>query len=115
MIGLAAGLLQGAAGQCGPLISLFFYQLNLSRAAFLFLINAFFVLVDITYLASLAWHGLYTDERAVQAAGAAFLAMPTLLLAMRFQEKISEELFRKIVLFVLALTGAVLLYRGLRG
>ncbi|MBI2820659.1 MAG: sulfite exporter TauE/SafE family protein [Acidobacteria bacterium] len=113
VVGLAAGVLQGAAGQSGPLVSIFLYQLSLPRNAFLFLINAFFLLADSTQLISLASHGLYTPERLLQAAVAACVAMPTLALSLHFHQRISEQLFRKIVLLVLALTGSVLLMRSL--
>ena len=42
VVGLLAGLLQGATGTSAPVITVFFYQLHLPRAAFLFLINIFF-------------------------------------------------------------------------
>jgi uncharacterized membrane protein YfcA len=112
-VGVAAGVLQGAAGQSGPIISIFFFQLGLSRAAFLFVINAFFLVVDATQMLSLASHGLYTPSRTALAAGVVCLAMPTLLLALRFHEWISEERFRLAVLLVLFLTGIMLLVRSI--
>jgi uncharacterized membrane protein YfcA len=111
-VGAAAGVLQGATGQSGPIIGIFFFQLELPRAAFLFVINAFFLAVDAAQTASLAAHGVYTRARLLQAVGVACLALPALVLALRVHDRLSESLFRRIVLLVLALTGVMLIVRA---
>jgi uncharacterized membrane protein YfcA len=108
----AAGVLQGATGQSGPIISIFFFQLELPRAAFLFVLNAFFLAVDAAQTASLAAHGVYTRVRIAQAAAVACLALPSLALALRVHDRLSEALFRRVVLIVLALTGVMLIVRA---
>jgi uncharacterized membrane protein YfcA len=111
LVGVTAGMLQGAAGQSGPVVSIFFFQLELPRAAFLFVINVFFFVVDTTQMLSLASHGLYTPARIAQAVAVGCLAIPALLLALRYQRRVSEHVFRRIVLLVLALTGTLLIVR----
>lgn len=112
-VAVAAGVLQGTAGQSGPVISMYFFQLELPRPAFLFVINAFFLVVDSAQMLSLIAHGFYTPGRSAQAVAVACLSVPTLLLALRLQGRISEDLFRRAVLMVLALTGTMLVVRPL--
>ena len=109
--GLLAGILQGATGTSAPVITVFFYQLRLSRAAFLFLINVFFLTVDSIQMGSLIWVGIYTPRLFLLALAAAALVGPMVFLTLRLQKRINEQLFRRIVLLVLALTGVVLLSR----
>ncbi len=109
--GLLAGMLQGATGTSAPVITVFFYQLHLPRAAFLFLINVFFVTVDSMQMGSLIWVGIYTPKLFLLALGAAALVGPMVFLTLRLQKRINEQLFRRIVLLVLALTGVLLLSR----
>jgi len=113
IVGLGGGILQGAAGQSGPIISSYMYQLGLPRATFLFVINAFFLVADVSQVLSLMSRGLYTPARWQMAGVAALLSMPTLLVGLRVQKHLSEERFRRVVLAVLALTGLVLVIRGL--
>lgn len=110
-VGLVAGLMQGATGSSAPVVTVFFFQLNLSKAAFLFLTNLYFLIVDTSQLANLLWQGVYTSRLALLSAAASCLAMPVLLLALRMQHRISDVLFRKAVLAVLAVTGTVLVAR----
>ncbi len=111
VVGLLAGTLQGATGTSAPVVTVFFYQLQLPRAAFLFLINIFFVMVDTIQVGSLIWVGIYTPRLFLLAFAAAALAGPMVFLTLGLQKRINEQLFRKIVLSVLALTGLVLLSR----
>jgi uncharacterized membrane protein YfcA len=115
LVGIAAGTLQGAAGQSGPVVGMFLFQLALPRPAFLFVINAFFLVVDFTQTVSLASHGFYTPARSLQALVVGCLSIPMLLLALRHQHRISERLFRRAVLAVLALTGLTLVVRTITG
>ena len=112
-VGLVGGVLQGAAGQSGPIISSYMYQLSLPRATYLFVINAFFLAADISQVLSLNSQGLYTTARWELAGVATLLSMPTLLGGLRMQKHLSEERFRRVVLAALALTGVVLVVRGL--
>ncbi len=111
VVGLLAGILQGATGTSAPVITVFFYQLHLPRAAFLFLINIFFVIVDSIQVGSLIWVGVYTPRLFLLAFAAAALVGPMVFLTLRLQKRINEQLFRRIVLLVLAFTGVVLLSR----
>jgi len=111
VVGLLAGILQGATGTSAPVITVFFYQLHLPRAAFLFLINIFFVMVDSIQVGSLVWVGVYTPRLFLLALAAAALVGPIVFLTLRLQKRINEQLFRRIVLLVLALSGLVLLSR----
>jgi uncharacterized membrane protein YfcA len=111
-VGAAAGVLQGSAGQSGPIVAIYFYQAELRRSAFLFVINAFFLVVDSAQLVSLVSYGFYTPERWLQAAGAVCLAGPVLLFALHLHDRIGEAVFRRLVLGVLGLTGMILILRS---
>ncbi len=111
VVGLLAGLLQGATGTSAPVVTVFFYQLHLPRAAFLFLINIFFIIVDSIQVGSLIWVGVYTPRLFLLAFAAAVLVGPMVFLTLRLQKRINEQLYRRIVLLVLAFTGVVLLSR----
>ncbi len=107
-VGLAAGILQGASGTSAPVVTIFFFQVNLAKAPFLFVINAFFVLVDTSQVLSLVGVGIYTPRLFLLVGAIACLALPVLFLTLRLQERISDQLFHKAVLLVLTLTGIVL-------
>ncbi|MEE2822336.1 MAG: sulfite exporter TauE/SafE family protein [Acidobacteriota bacterium] len=107
--GLAAGILQGASGTSAPVVTIFLLQVNLDKAVFLFVINAFFLLVDTSQVFSLLGVGLYTPKLFFAAGIIACLALPALFLTLRLQKYISDRLFRKAVLVVLTLTGIVLI------
>lgn len=113
-VGLLAGLLQGATGASGPLISMYLFQLRLPRASFLFLINAYFLVVDVTQMVSLYRLGLYTPPVLAGSAVMAVLVMPALLFALRHQHRIPEDVFRRAILLMLAATGVALVNK-LRG
>ena len=93
------------------MITVFFYQLHLPRAAFLFLINIFFVMLDSIQVGSLIWVGVFTPSLLLLVFAVAALVGPMVFLSLRLQKRINEQLFRRIVLLVLALTGLVLLSR----
>ena len=107
-VGLAAGMLQGASGTSAPVVTIFFFQVNLAKAPFLFVINAFFFLVDTGQVLSLVGVGIYTPRLFLVSGAIACLALPVLFMTLRLQERISDQLFRKAVLLVLTLTGLVL-------
>ena len=87
---------------------MFFFQVNLAKAPFLFVINAFFFLVDTGQVLSLVGVGIYTPRLFLVSGAIACLALPVLFTTLRLQERISDQLFRKAVLLVLTLTGMVL-------
>ena len=77
----------------------------------LFLINISLVIVDSIQVGSLIWVRVYTPRLFVLAFAAAALVGPMVFLTLRLQKRINEQLFRRIVLLVLALSGLVLLSR----
>ena len=110
--GLLAGTLQGATGSAAPIVTIFFFQLQMSRQAFLFLINSYFLVVDSSQLVSLIWVGVYTPRFFLLALGATLLALPAVFLTLRLQDRISDQFFRKAVLVLLGITGVVLVLRA---
>jgi uncharacterized protein len=117
--GLVAGGLQGSAGASGPLIAIYLFDLGLDRLAFLFSINALFLVLDTAQFTTLHQVGLVTGGTLVLA----LLAGVPLLLGvgggLLLQRRIDDRVFRRVVLSVLGLVGAglvvqaaVLLVRG---
>jgi len=108
-VGTGAGLLQGATGSSVPVITVYFFQIDFTKTAFLFLINLYFTVVDTTQILSLVSVGVYSRGIVWGALAATGVTFPALLTTLRFQNRISEGLFRKAVLVVLAATGLVLI------
>ncbi|MCM3715325.1 sulfite exporter TauE/SafE family protein [Halalkalibacter oceani] len=113
-VGLIGGTLQGAAGASGPLISLYFLQMNVSRYQFLFLINCYFVVIDITQLITISSLGFYQGNTlflyALLAIIPSFLG---LALAMKIQKSITDSVFKYSVLSLIGISGLLLLYKAL--
>ncbi|MHC1791660.1 sulfite exporter TauE/SafE family protein [Solidesulfovibrio sp.] len=111
--GLAAGCLGGAIGINGPPIVAWMCRLGLDRNALRGTLVAYFLLAGCGVVASQALAGLVTGPVLARTA----VALPALgvgiALGVALCGRISEAAFRRVVLWVLAATGASLLLQGL--
>lgn len=108
-LGFLAGALQGAVGASGPVSVMYLLSTAASRQAFLFSINAVFLVLDSTQVAALYGLGLYTADLSLQAVVSALVLVPAVLLGFKLHDRVDDRLFRRGVLLILALTGASLL------
>lgn len=111
-VGLVGGTFQGSSGACGPIISMYMLQMKLSRNDFLFLINCFFVFIDLIQLIAVYRLGLYEGSVKFYALGAMVPALSGLALALLLHKRISDQVFRYSVLAVMTISAAVLLVKS---
>jgi uncharacterized protein len=111
-IGLTAGALQGSVGASGPLVTMYLFSLGMSRAAFLFAINAIFLILDTTQVVALQLVGLYTPGVILLAALASVPLCLGVIVGFRTQRYVSDLRFRQGVLALLTLTAVSLLVRS---
>jgi len=112
-IGLTAGALQGSVGASGPLVTMYLFSLGMSRAAFLFAINAIFLIMDTTQVVALQLVGLYTPGVILLTALASVPLCLGVIVGFRTQRYVSDLRFRQGVLALLTLTAISLLVRSL--
>jgi uncharacterized protein len=113
IVGILCGSLQGAAGASGPLVSMYFFQMNLSRNEFLFLINCFFVVIDMTQFSTMTSMGFYEGNNLFLYSMLALI--PSLLglgFAFLFNKYISDRFFRYSILFLIAVGGILLICKS---
>ena len=111
-VGLGGGILQGASGASGPIVSMYFLQMKLERHEFLFLINCFFVIVDVTQCVTIYHLGLYKGDIPLFSLLALIPVLAAMAGGMIVQKRISDRFFRNIVLCVMSVSGLVLLCKS---
>ena len=115
LVGLTAGIANGAVGVSGPILASYLLALDLPAAAFAFTISTLFTAMSLLRLAGLALGGEITPLLLAVGLG---LTVPALLgqqLGFWLQGRVSREAFRRAVLFLLFLAGVGLLRRGVAG
>jgi uncharacterized membrane protein YfcA len=112
VFGLIGGTLQGASGASGPIVSMYMLQMKISRNEFLFLMNSFFMAINIVQLITIYQLGLYKGVVAYYALGGLVPVLLALAVAMEVQKRISDTFFRNFVLVVTGISGLVLLYKS---
>jgi uncharacterized membrane protein YfcA len=112
-VGLIGGTVQGAAGASGPIISMYMLQMKMNRNEFLFMINSFFVTIDLVQCITVYKLGLYRGVVVYYSLGALVPALLALSVAFVLQKRISDQVFRNSVLIVMMLSALVLLYKSI--
>jgi uncharacterized membrane protein YfcA len=115
VIGLFAGILQGATGSSGPLTLTYLVSMDLSRALFLFSSNAIFTVLDWTQLVSLTRLGLYTPYLLALSGGIIVLTGAGMVVGFGAARRIDDQAFRRGVLVLLSAAALSLFVRSLRG
>ncbi|MCR8724104.1 sulfite exporter TauE/SafE family protein [Frigidibacter sp. ROC022] len=112
-VGVAAGVLQGAAGISAPISLSFLSAMRLSRPAFIATISLFFASMGLVQLPSLAYYGLMTW----QLFGIGILAVVPLLLGMPLGAAIARRIgpkgFDRVILVFLCLLALRLIWTAL--
>lgn len=109
--GLLAGFLAGMANLPGPVSIVYFTMFHFSKNAFVFLINAFNTLTIGAAVTSFALSGEYTQaalSRALIAVAPVFLGFWA---GIRLREKLSQEIFFRVVRWGLFGVASVLVLR----
>jgi uncharacterized protein len=114
-VGLAAGLLQGATGISGPLLSTYLHALRLPKHVFVVSVSVLFGVFAGVQALTLLQLGLYTTERLAQSSLALIPIMVAMPLGARITDRLSQRAFDRFVLAVLLATAVKLLYDALVG
>jgi len=115
LVGLACGLLQGSVGAAGPVTTSYLLSTQISRASFLFAINATFFVLDWTQFFSLQRLGLTTPLVFAASVGIAILCFAGLAIGFVIHDRIDDIVFRRGVLTMLGIAAVALIVRAARG
>lgn len=112
-VGLAAGVLQGATGMSGPLISTYFHGYRLPKQVYVLSITTIFQVYALVQAVTLATLGLYTSTLFVLSVLSLVPIMALLPIGARFTNRLSRRTFDYIVLTLLVASAAKLVYDAL--
>lgn len=113
-LGLAAGVLQGATGMSGPLLSTYLHSYRLTKEAFVLSITTIFHVFAFVQVVTLAGVGLYTGNRLLLSLLSLVPIMALLPVGARFTKRLSRGTFDIVVLMLLLATAVKLVYDGLQ-
>lgn len=115
ILGVLAGLLQGATGASGPVVTLYMYSQRLPKHMFVYLITVLYTAFNAVQIVSLASLGLYHASLF----GLALVAVvPTLVgihVGFRVQDAVDQRTFNRILMIVLGIIAVKLIIDGLSG
>jgi uncharacterized membrane protein YfcA len=114
-VGLAAGVLQGATGISGPLLTMYLHSLRLSREAFVASIATMFLVLASVQTVTLIVLGLYDAPRVGQSLMALIPIAIMMAVASRYARQLSTKLFDRWIIVLLAVFAIRLIYEGLMG
>ena len=93
---------------------MYLLQIPISRQDFLFLINSFFLFIDIIQLVTIYQLGFYAEDTKIYALIALIPALFGLVVAFRLQNRISNQLFRLSVFVIMAISAVMLFVKSLQ-
>lgn len=112
-MGLFGGLLGGSTGIAGPFVVSYSHALKLSKRDFVYGLTLLYLVGAIMQVVSYTQLGLF--DRLTFAVGAVS-CLPNFLgvwVGFRIQDRIDHDLFRKVVVFVIGISGISLVVRAL--
>jgi uncharacterized membrane protein YfcA len=112
-VGLAAGLLQGATGISGPLVSTYLHGYRLDKEVYVLSITTVFQVYAVVQAVTLAAVGLYTTTLLALSILSLLPIMTLLPIGARFTDRLSRRTFDYVVLALLVASAIKLLYDGL--
>ena len=111
--GTAAGVLQGATGISGPLVTTYLHSFRLSKQAYIFSITTIFQVFAVVQTVMLVALGMYDSERLTLSLLSLVPIMILLPLGTAAAKRLSHKWFDLAVVAVMALSAVKLLYDGL--
>jgi uncharacterized membrane protein YfcA len=109
-VGLAAGVLQGATGISGPLVSTYLHGYRLPKEVYVLSITTVFQAYAVVQAVTLAAVGLYTTNLLALSLLALVPIMTLLPLGARFTNRLSRGTFDYVVLALLVVSAVKLVY-----
>lgn len=113
LAGSVAGLLQGATGISGPLVTTYLHSFRLSRQAYIFSITTIFQVFAMVQAVMLAVLGLYDSERLGLGLLSLIPIMILLPLGTAAAQRLPHKVFDLAVVTVMGVSAVKLLYDGL--
>ena len=111
-VGLAAGVLQGAAGISGPLIGTWLHGLRLGRDGFIYAMTLLFLVNGAVQFVVLGALGLYTSGRVAATVLTVIPAAVMLPIGGWVGKRMAPAIFDRLVLVLLACSAVALLIRA---
>jgi uncharacterized membrane protein YfcA len=115
IIGLAAGLMQGATGISGPIIATYLSAYRLEPAAYVFAAAAAFQAMALVQFFALIWFGVLTFDRAIEGLIATIPIFIIVPLAARLTTRMPRRKFELGLAAFLVVAGARLALKGVWG
>lgn len=115
VVGLCAGLLQGATGISGPLIGTYLHAYRLEPAAYVFAAAAAFQSMAVVQFFALIWFGVLTWDRALESMIATIPIFIIVPLAARLTTRVPRRKFELGLAAFLVIMGARLALKGIWG
>ncbi len=113
-VGLFAGIIGGITGIFAPPIAAYVHSLRVEKRVFVFWLTASFMLGGLTQAISYYRQGLYTPPILLYAALACLPALFGTRLGLWIQDRLPAEVFRRLVLLLVLVTGFSLVAQALR-
>jgi uncharacterized protein len=112
-MGVLGGLLGGATSISGPFIASYTHALKLSKQEFVFFLSLMYLVGSTIQVTSYLLLGLYDAATLVVGVVSCLPNLLGVWLGLRVQSRIDQELFRRLVVAVIGISGAILVARGL--
>jgi hypothetical protein len=113
-VGLFAGIVGGVTGIFAPPIAAYIHSLRVGKRVFVFWLTASFMLGGLTQAVSYYRLGLYTPTVVLYAALACVPALIGTRVGLWIQDRLPADLFRRLVLVLVLVTGVSLVAQALR-
>ena len=113
--GFVAGVVGGVTNVPGTPLVLYFYALGLPKHEFVSAVAFTFVLYKIVQLGAVTWYGLLTWTVLRWSLLLTLVALAGFALGLRVQDRLDQRTFNRAVVAFLALLGAWLVLRSVRG
>lgn len=110
--GFGAGLLQGATGIGSPVSVTFIHAMRLGRAAHVFAVSVIFLLSTVVQLPALMFAGVMTWQIALEGIVALLPALATMPVGNWLAGRVSQTVFDRMILVLLAVLACELSWKG---
>ncbi len=114
-VGVVAGVLQGATGMSGPVLTTYLHGFRMDKAIFVVSLVTLFQVFAVTQVVTLFRVGLYTEGRIVESFVALIPIMVIMPIGARLADRLSPRTFDRWILLLLVGTVGKLLYDGFTG
>jgi len=112
-VGLFGGWLQGTTGISSPVFATYLHAMDLARGPFVLSITLLFWANGLAQLLSFGVFGSYTRERLIAGLISTILALAVLPTSARLGKRLSQDVFRNVILGMLGVSAVFLIIMAL--